>query len=107
MRRKLWSAALIHHEVNRLMSNTIEENRLYNMDCLECFRLLPDNSIDMVITSPPYDDMRSYKGFHLDLHATGVEIARVFKEGGVCVMVMQDRTKNWRKSGTTFRTIAD
>ena len=29
-------------------------NKLYNMDCLEGMKLIPDNSIDLVVTDPPY-----------------------------------------------------
>ncbi|MEK7535433.1 MAG: site-specific DNA-methyltransferase, partial [Patescibacteria group bacterium] len=59
------------------------------------------------ITSPPYDSIRDYKGFTLDLHAAGKEIHRVLKEGGMAVMVIQDQTKNFGKSLTSFRTILD
>jgi len=78
------------------------------MDCVEGMDLLiPDNSIDLVVTSPPYDDIRDYKGFKLDLSAVGMQISRVLKDGGVCVMVIQDGTKDGRKSGTSFQTIVD
>jgi len=85
----------------------LELNKIYNMDCIEGMKLIPDNSIDLVITSPPYDAIRDYKGFSLDLHSVGVEISRVLKDGGICVMVIQDQTKDGRKSGTSFRTIVD
>jgi site-specific DNA-methyltransferase (adenine-specific) len=32
----------------------IEVNKIYNMDCLEGLKLIPDNSIDLVVTDPPY-----------------------------------------------------
>lgn len=70
-------------------------------------KLLPDNSIDLVVTSPPYDQIRDYKGFKIDLHGVGVEISRILKDGGICVMVIQDGTKDGRKSGTSFQTIVD
>jgi DNA modification methylase len=87
--------------------NIIELNKIYCMDCLEGMKLIDDNSIDLVVTSPPYDAIRDYKGFTLDLHAAGVEIGRALKDGGMCVMVIQDQTKNGRKSLTSFRTIVD
>jgi len=68
---------------------------------------ISDDSIDMVVTSPPYDSLRTYKGYILDLHMTGEQIYRVLKPGGVAVMVMQDQTKNFGKTLTTFRTIVD
>lgn len=82
-------------------------NKIYNMDCVEGMKLLPDNSVDLVVTSPPYDGIRDYKGFSLDLHSVGVEISRILKDGGVCVMVIQDQTKDGRKTGTSFKTIVD
>jgi len=68
---------------------------------------IPDNSIDIVITSPPYDGIRKYNGFSYDLHTTGKELYRVMKEGGIVAMVIQDQTKNFGKSLTSFRTIVD
>ena len=38
----------------------------YNMDCLEGMKLLDDNCIDLVVTSPPYDDIRKYNGYLFD-----------------------------------------
>ena len=40
----------------------MELNKIYNMDCLEGLKLLGDNSIDLTVTSPPYDDLRKYNG---------------------------------------------
>jgi site-specific DNA-methyltransferase (adenine-specific) len=68
---------------------------------------LPDNCIDMVVTSPPYDAVRKYNGFTYDLHAAGEQIHRVLKDGAVAVMVIQDQTKNFGKSLTSFKTIID
>lgn len=77
------------------------------MDCVEAMKLLDDNSIDLVVTSPPYDGMRDYNGYTLDLHSVGLEISRILKDGGMCVMVIQDQTKDGRKSLTSFHTICD
>jgi len=82
-------------------------NSIQCMDCVEGMKKLPDNSIDLVVTSPPYDDIRNYNGFSYDLHATGKEIYRVLKEGGIAVMVIQDQTKDFAKSLTSFRAIVD
>jgi len=85
----------------------IEINNIYAMDCIEGMKNIPDNSIDMIVTSPPYDNLRDYQGFNIDLHQTGQEIYRILKEGGVCVMVIQDQTKDFAKTLTSFRTIVD
>ena len=86
----------------------IEENiHLFCGDCLEVLKKLPDNSVDMYFFSPPYDELRDYNGFTLDLSSIGKEIERTLKDGGVSIMVMQDSTNNFKKSGTTFRTIVN
>ncbi|MEK7561165.1 MAG: transcriptional repressor LexA [Patescibacteria group bacterium] len=82
-------------------------NKIICGDAVEVMKALPSNSIDIVVTSPPYDGVRDYKGFALDLHAAGKEIYRVLKNGGVAAMVIQDQTKNFGKSLTSFRTIID
>src|SRR3989338_7113194 len=82
-------------------------NKIICGDAVEVMKKFPSNSVDIVITSPPYDAVRDYKGFALDLHATGREVNRVLKDGGVAVMVIQDQTKNFGKSLTSFRTIID
>jgi site-specific DNA-methyltransferase (adenine-specific) len=85
----------------------LELNKIYCMDNILGMKKIEDNSIDLVITSPPYDKIRDYSGFLLDLHNVGVEISRILKDGGICVMVIQDGTEDGRKSGTSFRTIID
>lgn len=82
-------------------------NQIVNIDCVEGMKNLPDNSIDMVVTSPPYDQVRKYNGFSFDLHKTGEQIHRVLKEGSVAIMVIQDQTVNFGKTLTSFRTIVD
>ena len=82
-------------------------NKIICGDTVEVMKKFPSNSVDIVVTSPPYDSVRDYKGFSLDLHSAGKEIYRVLKDGGVAVMVIQDQTKNFGKSLTSFRTIID
>jgi site-specific DNA-methyltransferase (adenine-specific) len=81
---------------------------IQNMDCLEGMNRLPAASFDCGVTSPPYNNLRSYVGMpQFNLHETGKEFFRVLKHGGVCAMVIQDQTKNFAKTLTTFRTIVD
>ncbi len=82
-------------------------NKIICGDATKELKKFPDNSIDLVVTSPPYDKIRKYNGFNLDLHSIGKEIFRVLKEGGIMAMVIQDQTKNFGKSLTSFRTIVD
>ncbi len=85
----------------------LDLNIIYHSDCVEGMKKLPDNSVDLVVTSPPYDNLREYNGYSFDLHKTGEEIFRVLKEGGIAVVVIQDQTKDFAKSLTSFKLIID
>ena len=85
----------------------IQVNKIICEDNITYLKTLPDECIDFVITSPPYDALRDYNGYKLDLHGLGVELLRVLKDGGICVMVIQDSTRDFAKSLTSFRTIVD
>ena len=82
-------------------------NEIVTSDNIEYLKTLPDECIDMVVTSPPYDALRDYQGYTLDLHGVGEQLLRVLKDGGICVMVTQDSTKDFAKTLTSFRTIVD
>lgn len=82
-------------------------NTIQNVDCVEGMKELPESSIDLIVTSPPYDQIRKYKGFSVDLSAVGKGIFRVLKDGGIAVMVIQDQTTAYAKTLTSFRTIID
>jgi DNA modification methylase len=87
----------------------LELNKCYLGDNLEIIKDIDDNSIDLYLFSPPYDNLRDYKKgeWTYDLPSLGVEISRTLKDGGVCVMVIQDQTIKGRKSLTSFKTIVD
>ena len=84
----------------------MELNKLYTMDCLDGLRQLEDNSIDLTVTSPPYDTVRNYvNGDFLkigDCKAIAQELYRVTKEGGTVVWVVADGVKDGDESGTSF-----
>ena len=83
------------------------DNNIICGDAADVLSNFDDNIIDLIITSPPYDNLRDYKGYELDLHAIGLQLHRVLKPGGIVAMVIQDQTKNFGKSLTSFRTIID
>lgn len=85
----------------------IPVNSIICQDNVSFLKTLPDECVDMVVTSPPYDNLRDYNGYDLDLHGLGVELLRVLKDGGICIMVIQDATKDGAKTLTSFRTIVD
>ncbi len=78
-------------------------NKIYNMDNIEGMKLLDDNSIDLTVTSPPYDNLRTYKGFSWDFEGIAKELYRVTKEGGVVVWVVGDATIKGSETGTSFK----
>lgn len=67
-------------------------NQTYNMDCVEGMKLLPDESIDLTVTSPPYGNLRRYNGYAWDFENTAQQLYRVTKNGGVVVWVVADST---------------
>lgn len=82
----------------------IELNNIYNMDCLEGMKsLIPDNYIDLTITSPPYDNLRSYKGYSFDFENIAKELYRITKIGGIVVWVVGDSTLKGSETGTSFK----
>ena len=84
----------------------IEENVIYNEDCvLTMERLyLAGQEVDLVVTSPPYDDIRSYEGtLDWDFEAVAEGLFDVLAEGGVVVWVVGDQIKDYSETGTSFR----
>ena len=71
----------------------IELNKTHNMDCLDGMKLLEDNSIDLTVTSPPYDNLRKYNGYSFDFENISKELYRVTKDGGIVVWIVGDKPK--------------
>ncbi len=79
------------------------ENGFYCGDHLELMAQLPNNSIGLTVTSPPYDGMRNYEGYDFNFEALVSQLWRVTLQGGVVVWVVGDQTKDGTESGTSFR----
>jgi site-specific DNA-methyltransferase (adenine-specific) len=78
-------------------------SKIYCDDNILLMNGLDDGCIDLTVTSPPYDDMRSYNGFVFDFENVAKELYRITKEGGVVVWVVADGTLNGSESGTSFK----
>lgn len=78
-------------------------NKVHCKDALLMLNQIPDASIDLVLTSPPYDDMRLYNGYSFNFEPIARETYRVLKEGGVCVWVVGDSTKDGKETLTSMR----
>jgi DNA modification methylase len=72
-------------------------------DCLEVMKGMAENSIDLTVTSPPYDNLRDYNGYTFDFEGIAKELYRVTKEGGVVVWVVGDATIKGSETGTSFK----
>ena len=73
------------------------------MDCLEGMRQMESESVDLTVTSPPYDNLRTYNGYCFDFENIARELYRVTKQGGVVVWVVGDATIDGSETGTSFR----
>src|SRR5690625_649855 len=78
-------------------------NEIICGDNVEVLRGFSDESIDLTVTSPPYDNLRTYNGFEWDFEVLANELYRVTKRGGVVVWVVNDATVNGSETGTSFR----
>lgn len=63
---------------------------------------IPNNFIDLTVTSPPYDDLRKYNGYIFDYKSMLSELYRVTKDGGVVVWVIGDKTEKGSETLTSF-----
>lgn len=81
----------------------MEINKIYNENCLETMAKMPDNFIDLTVTSPPYDNLRDYKGYSFAFEDIAKELFRITKQGGVVVWVVNDATIEGNETGTSFK----
>ena len=82
--------------------------KLWNADCLQAMQFIPDGSVDLTVTSPPYDNLRSYNGnigqwSFEKFQMIASEIYRITKDGGVVVWVVGDATIKGSETGTSFK----
>jgi site-specific DNA-methyltransferase (adenine-specific) len=78
-------------------------NEIYNGNCVDIMQQIDDDSIDLTITSPPYDNLRDYEGYVFEFEKIAHQLFRVTKKGGVVVWVVGDATINGSETGTSFR----
>src|SRR5271170_1152384 len=72
-------------------------------DSAEKLKELPADSVNLTVTSPPYDGLRTYNGYSFDFENIAKELFRITKKGGIVVWVVGDGTKNGSESGNSFR----
>jgi site-specific DNA-methyltransferase (adenine-specific) len=88
----------------------LETNKIYNCNCIDGLKLLDDNSVDLTVTSPPYDLIREYHGvvnedtWNFDVFKPiAKELYRVTRKGGVVVWVVGDAVVDGGETGSSFR----
>lgn len=84
-------------------SNEKSSVQLFNESNLDTLASMDDKCVDITITSPPYDELRNYKGYCFDFENVAKELFRVTKEGGVVVWVVGDACIEGSESGTSFK----
>jgi site-specific DNA-methyltransferase (adenine-specific) len=77
-------------------------DRVIHGDNCETLAAMPAESVDLVVTSPPYDDLRTYGGHSWDFYGVAWLLKRVLKPGGVIVWVVNDGTDNGSETGTSM-----
>lgn len=85
----------------------MEINKIYNLDCLQGLRNLDENSVNLTVTSCPYDNLRTYQGtcnWNFDIFKDiAKELYRVTKPGGIVVWVVGDAVINGGETGSSFK----
>ncbi|HRI03875.1 MAG TPA: site-specific DNA-methyltransferase [Pyrinomonadaceae bacterium] len=77
--------------------------KIYHENCIDTLQRLPDDTIDMTITSPPYDDLRVYNGYIFPVEEIAKALFAKTKPGGVVLWVVGDRTVNGDETLTSFK----
>jgi site-specific DNA-methyltransferase (adenine-specific) len=78
-----------------------DNGKLYNANCLDALPYLPE--VDLTATSPPYDNLRDYKGYDFNFQKIAGSLFDITKQGGVVVWVVGDATINGSETGTSFK----
>ncbi len=78
-------------------------NSIYAKDAVAFMAKMDESSVDLTVTSPPYDDLRNYKGYKFDLNEIAEGLFRVTKDGGIVVWVVGDKYVKGNRNLTSFR----
>ena len=85
------------------MRSSIQINQIVEGNCVEVMKGFDSNLIDLTVTSPPYDELRNYKGYVFPFEQIVQELYRVTKPGGVVVWIVNDATIDGSETGTSFK----
>lgn len=101
-------ALLLYAEKEKVVCYNYKMIELINDDCLIALTKIEENSIDLTVTSPPYDNLRTYNGNNAQWgepvwKSVIEELYTVTKPGGVVVWVVGDATIKGSETGTSFK----
>lgn len=82
-----------------------ERCTIYHGDCLEIMKSIAQHSVDLIVTSPPYDNLRKYNGYSWNFERIATELCRIIKPGGVIVWIIGDSTINGSESLSSFKQV--
>ena len=82
---------------------SLEINKIYCGDAANLLKELNDNSISLVVTSPPYSNIRDYNGFSFPFEDIAQQLTRVIKPGGVICWIINDQYVNGGRELTSFK----
>jgi len=83
-----------------MSTRQLAANKIFCGEAAEVMRSFPDESIDMVFTSPPYGTVRSYNGYKFNFQEIAIELTRILKPGGVIAWNEADTIVNGSKTLT-------
>ena len=81
----------------------MKTNTLYNENCLQTMAKMPENFVDLILTSPPYDSMREYHQPDFNFNTIASELFRVTKVGGILAWIVGDATIKGNETGSSFQ----
>lgn len=82
--------------------------KIYNCNATDLEEYVERGSVDLIVTSPPYDTLRSYGGIgdgwnELTFKEIACNLSLILKEGGVLVWVVNDKTEGGSETGSAFK----
>jgi DNA modification methylase len=81
----------------------MELNKIYCGNNTDILKTFPDECIDLTVTSPPYDNLRTYNGYEFNFEEVAKQLFRITKQGGIVVWVVGDATIKGSETGTSFK----
>jgi len=78
-------------------------NRIIEGNCIEVMKSFDESLIDLTVTSPPLDNLRTYKGYIFQFEEIAEQLYRLTKPGGIVVWIVNDATIQGSETGTSFK----